>query len=130
MLILLQLGGKNDGNVFADVNLDKRLLVMIQSAFINQGEVCLTTCIFDQEDVFNTFVDRYVQLAKSVLVHHTIYSTACTVLVMLTLLMIYYRNIKVGDSEDSNNMLGALNTKEHLVKVCLKLQPTLSVSTH
>ena len=38
---------------------------------------------------------------------------------MLTLLMIYYRNIKVGDPEDSNNMLGALNTKEHLAKVCL-----------
>ena len=48
---------------------------------------------------------------------------------MLTSLMIYYRNIKVGDPEDSNNMLGALNTKEHLTKVCLNLQPTLSVNT-
>ena len=63
--ILLQLGGKNAGIVFADVNLDKCLPVMIRSAFIDQGEVCLTTSrIFVQEDIFDTFVDRYVQLAK------------------------------------------------------------------
>ena len=49
---------------------------------------------------------------------------------MLTSLMIYYRNIKVGDPDDSNNMLGALNTKEHLAKVCLSLQSTLSVNTY
>jgi acyl-CoA reductase-like NAD-dependent aldehyde dehydrogenase len=87
----LELGGKNAGIVFDDVDMNKCLPVMIRSSFINQGEVCLTTSrIFVQQNIYDTFVKRYVELAK---------------------------NVKVGDPEDSDNMLGAINSKEHYEKI-------------
>lgn len=60
-----QLGGKNAGIVFDDVDLEKCLPVMIRSTFANQGEICLTTSrIFVQEGVYDTFVKRFVELTK------------------------------------------------------------------
>ena len=61
----LQLGGKNAGIVFDDVDFGKCLPIMIRSSFINQGEVCLTTSrIFVQESIFDAFVEKLVELAK------------------------------------------------------------------
>ncbi len=60
-----QLGGKNAGVVFDDVNLDKCLPAMIRSSFTNQGEICLTTSrIFVQEGIYEEFVKRFVKLTK------------------------------------------------------------------
>ena len=60
-----QLGGKNAGIVFSDVDLDKCLPTMIRSSFANQGEICLTTSrIFVQEAIFKEFVERFVELTK------------------------------------------------------------------
>ena len=60
-----QLGGKNAGIVFPDVDFAKCLPTMIRSSFINQGEVCLTTSrIFVHESIFDTFVQKFVELAK------------------------------------------------------------------
>ena len=60
-----QLGGKNAGIVFPDVDFAKCLPTMIRSSFINQGEVCLTTSrIFVHESIFGTFIQKFVELAK------------------------------------------------------------------
>ena len=60
-----QLGGKNAGIVFPDVDFAKCLPTMIRSSFINQGEVCLTTCrYFVHESIFDTFIQKFVELAK------------------------------------------------------------------
>ena len=51
--------------VFNDVALDKCLPTMIRSSFANQGEICLTTSrIFVQEGIYDTFVERFVELTK------------------------------------------------------------------
>jgi acyl-CoA reductase-like NAD-dependent aldehyde dehydrogenase len=87
----LELGGKNAGIVFKDADLDKCVSTMIRSSFINQGEVCLTTSrIYVQEEIFQNFLDRFVRMTKE---------------------------IKVGDPNDPDNMLGALVSKEHMAKV-------------
>lgn len=87
----LELGGKNAGIVFNDVDMKKCLPVMIRSSFSNQGEICLTTSrIYVQEGVYKQFVERYVELTRA---------------------------IKVGDPQDPTNTMGALISKEHLAKV-------------
>lgn len=61
-----QLGGKNAGLVFNDVDLKKCLPIMMRSSFANQGEICLTTSrIYVQEGVYQQFVERYVELTRS-----------------------------------------------------------------
>ena len=61
----IQLGGKNAGIVFADADLDQCLPTTIKSAFVNQGEVCLTTSrVYVEEGLYDAFVERYVALAR------------------------------------------------------------------
>ena len=61
-----QLGGKNAGLVFNDVDLKKCLPIMVRSSFSNQGEICLTTSrIYVQEGIYEKFVERYVELTRS-----------------------------------------------------------------
>jgi acyl-CoA reductase-like NAD-dependent aldehyde dehydrogenase len=87
----LELGGKNAGIVFNDADLNKCVSTMLRSSFINQGEVCLTTSrIFVQEGIYQSFLEKFVKKTKEV---------------------------KVGDPNNPNNMLGALVSKEHMAKV-------------
>ncbi|XP_065897799.1 2-aminomuconic semialdehyde dehydrogenase-like [Dysidea avara] len=87
----LELGGKNAGIVFEDVDLDKCIPTMIRSSFANQGEICLTTSrIYVHRSIYDDYVKRFVEAAK---------------------------NLTVGDPSDSNNKMGALVSKEHLAKV-------------
>ena len=59
------IGGKNAGIVFDDMDLEKCVPAMIRSSFINLGEVCLNTSrIYVQEGVYQTFLERFVKMAK------------------------------------------------------------------
>lgn len=88
----LELGGKNAGIVFSDANLDKCITTCVKSAFANQGEICLCTSrLFVQEDIFEAFCKKYVDIVRSTL--------------------------KVGPPEEDTSKLGALVSKEHLAKV-------------
>ena len=51
--------------MFEDADLEQCLPTTIKSAFVNQGEVCLTTSrVYVQEKLYDTFVERYVTLAR------------------------------------------------------------------
>ena len=87
----LELGGKNAALVFADANLDQAVKTLIRGAFLNQGEICLCTSrIYVQDSVFDTFLEKFVGET---------------------------RNLKVGDPNDPEVFMGALNSKVHLDKV-------------
>ena len=65
IVFFFQLGGKNAGIVFDDVDLEKCLPAMIKSSFANQGEICLTTSrIYIQKGIYKKFLDRFVELTK------------------------------------------------------------------
>ena len=86
-----ELGGKNPNIIFADADLDQALEVTIKSSFSNQGEVCLCgSRIYVERKIYEEFVDRLVEKAKSV---------------------------KVGDPLDPSTDMGALISEEHLNKV-------------
>ena len=87
----LELGGKNAALVFADANLDQAVKTLIRGAFLNQGEICLCTSrIYVQDSVFDTFLEKFVEET---------------------------RNLKVGDPNDPEVFMGALNSQVHLDKV-------------
>ncbi|KAI6648933.1 Aldehyde dehydrogenase family 8 member A1-like [Oopsacas minuta] len=87
----LELGGKNAGIIFNDVNMEKCLLIMLRSSYANQGEVCLCTSrIYVQEDVFDSFVSKFVDCVK---------------------------NLVIGPPDDPNSSLGALISQQHWNKV-------------
>jgi acyl-CoA reductase-like NAD-dependent aldehyde dehydrogenase len=87
----LELGGKNPALVFADARLDQAIPTLIRAAFLNQGEICLCTSrIYIQEAIFDQFLEKFVKAAQ---------------------------NLKVGDPNDPEVFMGALNSKGHLEKV-------------
>ena len=87
----LELGGKNAGIVFNDVNIDKCLQIMLRSSYANQGEVCLSTSrIFVQEEIFDSFITKFVECVKKLV---------------------------VGPPEDSTSNVGALISQQHWDKV-------------
>ncbi|XP_071961805.1 2-aminomuconic semialdehyde dehydrogenase-like isoform X2 [Antedon mediterranea] len=87
----LELGGKNPAIVFSDADLDKCINRVIRSAFANQGEICLCTSrIYVQDAIYNTFITRFVEATKKII---------------------------VGNPKDSATNMGALVSKEHLAKV-------------
>ena len=89
--ISLELGGKNAALVFADSNLDLAVKTLIQGAFKNQGEICLCTSrIYVQDSIYGTFLERFVNET---------------------------RKLKIGDPNDPEVFMGALNSKIHLEKV-------------
>ncbi|MCZ6444670.1 MAG: aldehyde dehydrogenase [Planctomycetota bacterium] len=89
--LALECGGKNPTIVFADADLDDALPVSVQSAFANQGQVCLCgSRIFVERSVFDQFVDRFVERSSA---------------------------LRVGDPLEQGTDLGALISKEHLAKV-------------
>ncbi|KAI9173104.1 hypothetical protein H9P43_007235 [Blastocladiella emersonii ATCC 22665] len=87
----LELGGKNAALVFADANLDRAVATCVNSAFRNQGEICLCTSrIFVHRSIYAEFVDRLVAKVKL---------------------------LRVGDPRDPETNLGALVSQEHMDKV-------------
>ncbi|XP_014664737.1 PREDICTED: aldehyde dehydrogenase family 8 member A1-like [Priapulus caudatus] len=89
--VSLELGGKNAGIVFDDVNMDACVEGLIRGSFTNQGEICLCTSrIFVQTGIFHSFLEKFVKAT---------------------------RNIKVGDPKDPNTKMGPLVSIGHLAKV-------------
>jgi len=89
--ISLELGGKNAALVFADANLDLAVKTLIQGAFKNQGEICLCTSrIYVQDSIYDTFLERFVNETRKLI---------------------------IGDPNDPEVFMGALNSKIHLEKV-------------
>ncbi|CAG0893764.1 unnamed protein product [Darwinula stevensoni] len=87
----LELGGKNAGIVFGDVDIDQVIPVLMRSCFINQGEVCLCTSrLFVQNTIFQPFLQKFISSA---------------------------RNLKVGPPGEKSTFLGALISRTHWDKV-------------
>lgn len=87
----LELGGKNPGMIFDDADLEKCIPTTTRSSFMNQGEICLCTSrLFVQRGIYSTFVERFVQETKKLV---------------------------VGDPRAEGTFMGALISKEHLAKV-------------
>ncbi len=87
----LELGGKNAAIVFDDADVDKAVATLVRSCFLNQGEICLCTArLFVQDGVYDELLGKLVEATKK---------------------------LKVGDPEDKDVFMGALNSKPHLEKV-------------
>lgn len=65
----LELGGKNPNIVFADCDWEKMMKTSVQSAFTNQGEICLCgSRILVEEPVYEKFKSEFVERAKQLVV--------------------------------------------------------------
>lgn len=65
--ISLEMGGKNAGIIFDDVDIDEILTAICSSCFANQGEICLCTeRLYVQSSIFDKFLEKFVEAAKKV----------------------------------------------------------------
>lgn len=59
--LTLELGGKNPTVVFADADLDRALPILLQSAFANQGQICLCgSRILVEASRYEEFLERFL----------------------------------------------------------------------
>lgn len=87
----LELGGKNPNIIFADCDLELAINTSIQSAFANQGEICLCgSRIFVERSIYKKFVDEFVKQTKQLV---------------------------IGDPLDEKTKVGALISREHQDKI-------------
>ncbi|MEO5601140.1 MAG: aldehyde dehydrogenase [Cyclobacteriaceae bacterium] len=87
----LELGGKNPNIIFADSNFDQALSTSIESAFSNQGEICLCgSRIFVERKIYEKFMEAFVKRTQSLV---------------------------VGDPMDDETKIGALVSEAHMQKV-------------
>ncbi|XP_035205333.1 aldehyde dehydrogenase, mitochondrial-like [Stegodyphus dumicola] len=64
--VTLELGGKSPNIIFKDADLDHAIRTAHFGLFFNQGQCCCAgSRIFVEEDIYNEFVERSVQSAKS-----------------------------------------------------------------
>lgn len=87
----LELGGKGANVVFDDAPLDETVEGIVNGIFFNQGHVCCAgSRLILQEGIADEFIEKLkVRMAK----------------------------IRVGDPLDKNTDLGAINSKEQLLKI-------------
>ena len=89
--VALELGGKNPNIIFADADFDAVVDAGIQSAFSNQGQICLCgSRIFVEQPAYEPFVDRFI--AET-------------------------RKLHVGDPLEPDTQQGALVSQNHRDKV-------------
>ncbi len=87
----LELGGKNPTIIFDDVDVKKIVPMVVRSAFLNQGEICLCgSRIYVQEGIFEEFKKEFVESVK---------------------------NLRVGDPKLATTFMGPLVSKSHMDKV-------------
>ena len=87
----LELGGKNPNIIFADCDFENAISSSIQSAFSNQGEICLCgSRIFVERSLYARFVDEFVKRTS-----------------LLT----------IGDPLNEKTKVGALISRDHMNKV-------------
>ncbi|KFM71913.1 Aldehyde dehydrogenase, mitochondrial, partial [Stegodyphus mimosarum] len=64
--VTLELGGKSPNIIFKDADLDHAIRTAHFGLFFNQGQCCCAgSRIFVEEDIYNEFVEKSVQSAKS-----------------------------------------------------------------
>lgn len=86
-----ELGGKNPAIIFKDADLEKCVATTIRSSFLNQGEICLCTeRVFVEREIYLAFLERFVAETKK---------------------------LTVGDPRDPDVFMGAMISRDHLVKV-------------
>ncbi|MCH2183258.1 MAG: aldehyde dehydrogenase [Mariniblastus sp.] len=93
----LELGGKNPNLIFADCHYDQMLETTLKSSFANQGQICLCgSRILVERSIYERFRDDLVERA---------------------------RQIKVGDPQAPDSVLGAMVSQAHYQKVldCIEL---------
>ena len=93
----LELGGKNPNLIFADCNYDQMLETTLRSSFANQGQICLCgSRILVERSIYDRFRNDLVERAKQ---------------------------IKVGDPQTPDSVLGAMVSQPHYQKVldCIEL---------
>lgn len=94
--VSLELGGKNPNVIFGDADLEAALDVSVQSAFMNQGQICLSgSRVFAEKQVYERVVAGLVERA---------------------------RRLRIGDPLDPATEFGALISREHLTKVTSYLE--------
>ena len=94
--VSLELGGKNPNIVFADANFEKAVSTAALAAFTNQGQICLCgSRLFVQREIYDKF--------KKALIDKT-------------------AKLKVGDPKDPATHLGAVVSKEHMLKILDKIE--------
>ena len=72
-------------------HLCKAVKTLIRSSFLNQGEICLCTSrIYVQDSMYDNFLQQFIRETQ---------------------------NLKVGDPNDLEVFMGALNSQIHLEKV-------------
>ncbi|KAE9550855.1 hypothetical protein FO519_005936 [Halicephalobus sp. NKZ332] len=90
--ISLEMGGKNAGIIFDDVDIDEILPTICNSCFANQGEICLCTeRLYVHSSIFDKFLEKFVEASKKVWI--------------------------TGDPKDPSSNIGALVSKQHFDKV-------------
>ncbi|CAL1261208.1 unnamed protein product [Larinioides sclopetarius] len=63
--VTLELGGKSPNIVFKDANLENAIEASHFGLFFNQGQVCCSgTRLFVEEDIYDDFVEKSVEMAK------------------------------------------------------------------
>jgi aminomuconate-semialdehyde/2-hydroxymuconate-6-semialdehyde dehydrogenase len=94
--VSLELGGKNPNIVFADADFEKSVSTAALAAFTNQGQICLCgSRLFVQREIYDKF--------KKALIDKT-------------------AKLKVGDPKDPATHLGAVVSKEHMLKILDKIE--------
>lgn len=87
----LELGGKNPTVVFADCDFEGTVAQVVNSAFSNQGEICLCgSRIFIERSLYDKFKNAFVDKVKA---------------------------LKVGDPNDEDSNLGAIVSFAHKQKI-------------
>ncbi|MES2764962.1 MAG: aldehyde dehydrogenase [Bacteroidota bacterium] len=87
----LELGGKNPTIIFADCDFEKTVETVVQSAFRNQGEICLCgSRIFVEKPLYERFKTEFLKRIEM---------------------------MKNGDPLDENTQQGAIVSEQHFKKV-------------
>ncbi len=87
----LEMGGKNPTVVFADCSFEDAVEGALKSAFTNQGEICLCgSRIYVERPIYDRFLRAFLDKVET---------------------------LKVGDPLESQTLMGALISDEHLQKV-------------
>lgn len=87
----LELGGKNPNLIFADCDLEEAVKTSVQSAFANQGQICLCgSRIFIERSVYEDFKKAFIDRVQG---------------------------LHVGPPQEETSRMGALVSEQHLKKV-------------
>ena len=105
------MGGKNAGIIFGDADLSKVVPAVVNSCFLNQGEICLCTSrLFVHQSIYDTFVEQLVEAARQVV------SMCFPISFSDCKLGITSRKVKVGPPTE-DVFMGPLISQAHLDKV-------------